>query len=84
MLNNIKSFGYNVIPDRQKTIEKTAESIENAINSMIDPLLLYLQDNENVFSGAVEREIEKINSQTMRLGMTMSAGIPKRNINYES
>ena len=84
MLNNIKSFGYNVIPDRQKTIEQTAQSIENAINGMIDPLLGYLQDNENVFSGAVEREIEKINSQTMRLGMAMSAGIEKRNINYES
>lgn len=84
MLNNIKSFGFNVIPDRQKTIEHTAQTVENAISGMWEPILGYLKDNDNVFSGVVSEEIEKINNQTMRLGMTINAGVEKRNINYES
>lgn len=84
MLNNIKSFGLNVIPDRQKTVERTAESVENAISGLWEPILGYLKDNDNVFSGQVLNEIDKINSQTVRLGMTMNASQEKRSINYES
>lgn len=84
MLNNIKSFGLNVIPDRQKTVERTAETVENAISGLWEPILGYLKDNDNVFSGQVLNEIEKINNQTMRLGMTVNAGNEKRTLNYES
>ncbi len=84
MLNNIKAFGLNVIPDKSRTIEKTAESVENAISGMWEPILGYLKENDNVFSGAVSEEIEKINYQTMRLGMTVNAGAQKRTLNFES
>ena len=84
MLNNIKSFGLNVIPDRQKTVEQTTESIENAISGLWEPILGYLKENDGVFSGAVMNEIESINNQAMRLNMTVNAGNPKLNIDYES
>ncbi len=84
MLNNIKAFGLNVIPDRQKTLEHTSQAVEGAISNMWEPILGYLKENENVFSGVVMNEIDKIQNQTMRLGMTINAGIEKRNINYES
>jgi len=85
MLNNIKSFGFNVIPEnRQKTMEAAAGSVENAISGMWEPILGYLKENENVFSGEVLNEIDKINNQTMRLGMTLNAGEEKRTINFES
>ena len=84
MLNNIISFGLNAIPDRQKTVEQTTESIENAISGLWEPILGYLKENDGVFSGAVMNEIESINNQAMRLNMTVNAGNPKLNIDYES
>ena len=84
MLNNIKSFGLNVIPDRQKTVEQTTESIENAISGLWEPILGYLKENDGVFSGAVMNEIESINNQAMRLNMSVNAGNPQLNIDYES
>ncbi len=84
MLNNIKSFGYNVIPDKQRTIERTAESVENAISGLWEPILGYLKENDNVFSGEVLNEIEKINNQAMRLNMTLNSGTKRTAINFES
>ena len=86
MLNNIKSFGLNVIPEGEnsKTAEFAAKSVESAISSLWEPILDYLKENENVFSGAIETEINKTDYQAMRLGMTLNAGNPTRNINYES
>ena len=85
MLNNIKSFGLNVIPEsQQKTVEAAASSVESAISGLWEPILGYLKENENVFSGEVLNEIDKINNQTMRLGMTLNSSTPRTTINYES
>ncbi len=84
MLNNIKSFGLNVIPDKTRTIEQTAESVENAISGMWEPILGYLKENENVFSGQVDEEISRVNNMTMRIGMSLNQGNEVRNINFES
>lgn len=85
MLNNIKSFGFNVIPEQKgKTAEKTVESVGNAINGIWEPILDYLEKNDNVFSGEVSNEIEKLNFQAMRLNMTVNGGSEKRTLNIES
>ncbi len=85
MLNNIKSFGYNVIPEtKQRSVEQAAESVESAISGLWEPILGYLKENENVFSGEVMDEIDRINGQTMRLGMTLNQGNTRTTINYES
>ena len=84
MLNNLKTFGMNVIPDHQETITYATEKIEDAITSLWEPVLGYLKENDNVFSGEVLDEIEKMNTQSMKIGMAYNAVTEKRNISYES
>lgn len=84
MLNQLKSFGLNIIPENKEKMEQVAESVETAINGLWEPILTYLKDNDNVFSGEVLDEIDNINYQTMRLSMTMNSTIEKRRINYDS
>lgn len=84
MLNQLKSFGMNIIPENREKIEYAAESVETAINGLWEPILTYLKDNDNVFSGEVLDEIDNINYQTMRLNMTMNSTTEKRRINYDS
>ena len=67
---NIKPFGLNVIPDR--TAKQAAETVENAIGNLWSPVLDYLEKNNDIFNGNIATEIEKLNIQTMRLGMTMN------------
>ncbi len=85
---NIKSFGFNVIPDRKEggrsVTEQTAKSIENAIGTLWEPVLDYLKTNENVFSGNVSAEIQRINMQTMQLGTIVNGGNEIRNIDIQS
>jgi len=75
---NIKPFGLNVIPT--KTQEQVRESVEEAIGNLWSPVLDYLKKNEAVFSGNVSNEINKINFQTMRLGMAMDESTEIRNL----
>ncbi len=76
---NIKSFGLNVIPDLKQG-KHTAQSVEKAIGDMWEPVLDYLATNENVFSGEVAQEINKINIQTMQLGTIVNADRETRNL----
>ncbi len=75
---NIKPFGLNVIPTKSQ--EQIKENVEEAIGSLWSPVLDYLKKNEGVFSGDVAGEINKINFQTMRLGMTMNENSEVRNL----
>ncbi len=85
MLNNIKSFGYNVIPEQHRTtVENTAETVGSAINGIWEPILSYLEKNDNVFSGEVSDEIDKLNFQAMRLNMAVNGTGEKRALNIQS
>ena len=76
---NIKSFGLNVIPDLKQG-KHPVQSVEKAIVDMCEPVLDYLATNENVFSGEVAQEINKINIQTMQLGTIVNADRETRNL----
>ena len=76
---NIKSFGLNVIPDAKQN-SHTAQTVEKAIGDMWEPVLDYLATNENVFSGEVAREINRINIQTLELGTIVDADRETRNL----
>lgn len=78
---NVKSFGLNVIPS--KTAEQTGKSMEAAIGNLWSPVLEYFKENEDVFNGDVASEINKINLQTMRLGMTVDASSERRNLDMQ-
>jgi len=53
------------------------KKVEKAVSSLWDPVLEYLKENENVFSGDVSQEIQKLNIQTLNLGMAMRKGESK-------
>ena len=81
---NIKSFGFNVIPDKKMTKENAAKTIENAMGALSEPVLDYLKTNENVFSGDVNAEIQRLNMQTMQLGTIVNSSQEIRNIDIQS
>lgn len=90
MLNDIKAFGLNVIPEGRKTLEHAqgnmedvATSLENAISGLWEPILGYLEENDNVFSGKVNQEIDKLVGQSMKLDMALKADAPRKGLSYE-
>ena len=83
MLNDIKSFGLNIIPEKE-AVGLVGSSVENALSGLWEPILDYLEENDNVFSGQVLNEIARLDNQAMRLGMTLSAGEEKPQLNVES
>ena len=78
--NNVKPFGFNVMPDLKNGGQQAAKSVEKAIGNMWEPVLEYLASNENVFSGDVQKEINKINVQTMQLGMIVNGSGDKKTL----
>ncbi len=75
---NVRPFGFNVI--LPSGTEQAAKSVESAVGSLLDPVLDYLKENEGVFSGDIASEINKLNFQTMKLGMTMEQGKEVHNL----
>ena len=83
---NIKSFGFNVIPNKKQVAnftDATAKSVENAIGTLWEPVLDYLKTNDNVFSGNVGAEIQRLNMQAMQLGTIVNGSKEIRNIDDE-
>lgn len=56
--NNSRSFGLNVkVP--QRTIKQAGKTLENTATGVFEPLFSYLEENENVFSGDVRKELNR-------------------------
>ena len=84
---NIKSFGFNVIPNKKQVAnftDATAKSVENAIGTLWEPVLDYLKTNDNVFSGNVGAEIQRLNMQAMQLGTIVNGSKEIKNIDIQS
>ena len=84
---NIKSFGFNVIPNKKQVAnftDATAKSVENAIGTLWEPVLDYLKTNDNVFSGNVGAEIQRLNMQAMQLGTIVNGSKEIRNIDIQT
>lgn len=77
---NVKSFGLNVIPNLKGGSQQAAKSVEKAIGDMWEPVLDYLATNENVFSGDVAKQINRINIQTMQLGTIVNGSNELKNL----
>jgi|GEM_PF-1324582 len=84
---NMRPFGLNVMPQTRhkdgSAQQSTEKTVGKAIEQLWEPVLNYLEKNENVFNGNVIQEIEKANYQTMRLGITMNEGQPLRNLDTQ-
>ena len=84
---NIKSFGFNVNQNKKQVAnftDATAKSVENAIGTLWEPVLDYLKTNDNVFSGNVGAEIQRLNMQAMQLGTIVNGSKEIRNIDIQS
>ena len=65
-----KPFGMNVkVPER--TIQQAGETLQNIVKAPAVPLFTFLEENNNVFSGDVAFEINKINAHSFTLGSAM-------------
>lgn len=76
--NNSQSFGMNVkVPERTlKQLGKTAGEVAGGV---LEPLFTYLEENENVFSGDITHEINKMHAENFTMGMTLQLADEKVN-----
>lgn len=76
--NKSQSFGLNVkVPE--KTLGQIGKTAGNVAGGVLEPLFTYLETNENVFSGDISHEINKLNSENFTMGMMLQAADVKSN-----
>ena len=69
--NNARSFGLNVkVPER--TIKQMGKTLEGTANGVFEPLFTYLEDNENVFSGDVKKELNRTSVENFKMQAALS------------
>ncbi len=67
-----RPFGLNIaLPER--TLRQFQETAVNSVN-LFTPIIDYLDENDNVFSGDVAKQISKYNEMTYALGAAARAG----------
>lgn len=65
-----KPFGMNIkVPER--TLQQAGKTIGDTANGVFEPLFVYLEENENVFTGNVAEEITKVNLASFNIGAKM-------------
>lgn len=70
--NKAQPFGLNVkVPDR--TLEQIGKTIGDTAGGVIEPLFTYLEENENVFSGDVVKELNKMRAENFNTTMILQA-----------
>lgn len=76
--NSSQGFGMNVkIPE--KTIEQIGKTGTNAAGKVFEPLFTYLEENENVFSGDLNHELNKLRAATFNTTLIMESADEKVN-----
>lgn len=76
--NNSQGFGLNVkVPE--KTLRQIGKTAGNVAGGVLEPLFTYLEENQNVFSGDIAHEINKINSENFTMGMMLQQADEKVN-----
>lgn len=76
--NNSQTFGMNIkVPD--KTLKQIGKTIGNTAGGVLEPLFTYLEENENVFSGDLTKELNKSYSDNFNMTLIMNAADEKVN-----
>lgn len=76
--NNSQTFGLNIrVPE--KTLGQIGLTAGNVAGGVLEPLFTYLEENENVFSGDIVHEINRINAQNFTMGMILQSADEKTN-----
>ena len=73
-----KPFGLNVkVPER--TLQQAGETLSNLAKAPADPLFKFLEENEQVFNGDLNLQINKVNAQNFTIGSAMRLEEEKMN-----
>lgn len=76
--NNSQGFGFNVkVPTR--TIEQIGKTGGNVAGKVFEPLFTYLEENENVFSGDINHELNRLHTANFNTTLLMSEADEKVN-----
>lgn len=70
--NSGRTFGLNVKAP-EKTLEQIGKTATNVATGVFEPLFTYLEENENVFSGDINHELNKLHSENFNTTMAMNA-----------
>lgn len=72
------SFGLNVkVPE--KTLQQIGKTGSDFAGGVFEPLFTYLEENENVFSGDINHELNKLRSATFNTALVMQSADEKVN-----
>lgn len=75
--NNGQSFGLNVAGS--KTLRQVGQTAGNVAGGVFEPLFSYLEENENVFSGDLTKELNKNRVEAYNTGLILKAADEKAN-----
>ncbi len=76
-----KPFGMNVkVPEiGEHTMKLAGNTLENIIKSPAEPLFEFLEENENVFNGDINYQINKLFAESFTIGSAMRMEDEKMN-----
>ena len=68
-----KPFGFNVkVPEvGEHTLKHVGDTLNGIVKSPVDPLFTFLEENEEVFNGDINFEINKVFAQSFNIGSVM-------------
>lgn len=73
-----RTFGLNVrVPE--KTIEQIGKTATNVATGVFEPLFQYLEENENVFSGDINHELNRLRAENFNTTLAMNTADEKVN-----
>jgi hypothetical protein len=76
--NNSQGFGANIkVPE--KTIEQIGKTGSNVAGKVFEPLFTYLEENENVFSGDITDEMNRLRAANFNTTLLMDIADEKVN-----
>lgn len=68
--NNSQTFGLNIkAPTR--TLKEVGKTASNVAGGVLEPLFTFLEENENVFNGDINFQMNKIFAQSFTIGSAM-------------
>lgn len=76
--NNSQTFGMNIkVPE--KTLQQLGKTAGNVAGGVFEPLFTYLEENDNVFSGDISSELNKLRAENFNTTIIMQAADEKAN-----
>lgn len=76
--NNSQPFGLN-IKAHERTLQQAGDTLGKTAGGVFEPLFTYLEENENVFSGDISKELNKGRAESFNMTMMLNAADEKVN-----